>query len=275
MQISIRDIGYNSEQLRNAHTVQSVGVGLYVTGLKYSRELFPDGRLRTSDVTARVPSLRLYFPGGRSEYEYDRIRENWWVLLKEPVPLYYDFSLRQPVWRDGNTKLPIEPELRLDPAEVPALRLAFVKMRNGFFSGTSRGKVEADLILCGIMARFLASSTNQEKSDEFGVAGKLKQLIDADELCEHTLEELSRLAGVSRNQARRCFIAAYGEPPGEYRIKMRLGRIIDMICSSDLEMKEIAFRNGIKNVTYLNQLTRMHFNATPRELCRRLRDIER
>ncbi len=59
--------------------------------------------------------------------------------------------------------------------------------------------------------------------------------------------------------------------PGEYRMKQRLARIMDTIMFTDTGFKEIACRNGIANVSYLNRLLKKHFGMTPRELCRKYR----
>jgi len=268
MNISIYSTGYNTEPFRNIHIIGRTGIGLYVSGLKRSVEHFPDGRIRTPDVSTRVPSLRLYFPGGISEYEYSNIRENWWVTFADPTPVVYDFALRRPVCCIGENRIPVKSEIPLSPAEVSAARMAFSEIHAGWLSGTELGKATAELILCGVFSRFL--------KEEFHLASPLaadryKQLIDADIQWDFSLEELSDKLNLRRDCARSCFCEKFGISPGKYRIQQRLGRIMELISSSDLSLKEIAWQCGLKNVTYLNSLTRKHFNATPSELLRKFR----
>ena len=68
-------------------------------------------------------------------------------------------------------------------------------------------------------------------------------------------------------------MAEFGIPPGEYRIRQRLARIVRLISGTDLSMKEIAAEVGIAHTSYLNQLIRKYYHTTPLELCRKLRRL--
>lgn len=270
MNIEINASGYNAEPLRHSHIITSTAIGLYVQGLKHSVEKFPDGKIRTQDVSARVPSLRLYFPGGISEYEYDSIRENWWISLGDNPPVYYDFALKRPVFKIGNNKIPIKSEIPLAPAEIPAIRMTFAEIHAGIISKTDLGKATAELLLGGLLAKFLKEEFHYTSPS---IAERYKQLIDADIQWKYSLEELSDQLSSRRDITRDQFVEEFGMMPGKYRIQRRLGYIMDLITSSDLSAKEIAWQCGLKNVTYLNSLTKKHFNATPSELIHRFRRV--
>ena len=272
MDIKIHATGYNAEPLRHSHVIIRAGIGLYVQGLKHSVERFPDGKLRTRDVSSRVPSLRLYFPGGVSEYEYDNIRENWWVTFADPAPVYYDFAQKHPVFNLNGVKVPVQSEIPLAPAEIPAVRMAFAEIHSGWQSETLLGRATAELILSGVLARFLKEEFHFASP---ALADRYKQLIDADIQWQYSLEELSCKLGVKRDHARACFFKKYGISPGKYRIQQRLGHIMDLISTSNLSAKEIAWQCGLKNVTYLNALTQKHFDATPSELIQHFRRINK
>ncbi len=270
MNISILGYGYNTERLRNRHVINSTAIGLYVCGLKHSREFYPDGRIRTPDVSARIPSLRLYFPDGVSEYEYENIRENWWVAFGEPSPVYYDSAARQPMFRTEEGGIPIKAEIPLAPAEIPAVRMAFTDIRSGWESGSPLGRAIAELVLGSLLAKFLSSEYQLAAPT---MADRYKQLIDADVHWFHTLEELGAQLDLSRDEARACFQQKFGLTPGKYRIQQRLARIMELITSSNLSIKEIAWECGLKNVTYLNAITKRHFDSTPAALIRHFRRV--
>ena len=270
MDITIRDLGYNTERLRNRHVIGSTAIGLYVRGLKQNREFYPDGRLRTPDVSARIPSLRLYFPDGVSEYEYEDIRENWWVAFGEPTPVYYDSAACQPMFRTAAGGIPIKAEIPLAPAQIPTVRMAFTDIRAGWESGTALGRATAELILANLLAIFLKSEYQLAAPS---LADRYKQLVDADVHWSYTLEELGAQLNLSRDEARACFQANYGVTPGKYRMQRRLARIMELITSSSLSVKEIAWECGLKNVTYLNAITKRHFDSTPTNLIRHFRRI--
>ncbi len=272
MNIKICGAGYNAEPLCNRHTIGKTGIGLYVCGLKKSKEFYPDGGIRTHDVSTRTPSLRLYFSGGISEYEYDNVRENWWITFADPAPVYYDFDLKCPVFSDGTNKIPISPEIPLDPAEVSSVRLMFSEIRSGWISGTPLGLATAELLIGGLLAKFLKAEFQMEMPS---VAERYKQLIDADVKWTMSLEQLSSQLSMRRDDIRKCFVEKFGIQPGKYRIQQRLGLIMDLITSSNLSAKEITWQCGLKNVTYLNALTSKYFNATPMELIKRFRRINK
>lgn len=268
MNIAIYSMGFNAEQIQHSHVIEGSAIGLYVGGLKKSVERFPDGRIRTPDASYRVPALRLYFPGGFSEYEYENIRENWWIAFADPVPVYYDFSSKRAMLRLEDTSIPIKDELPLDPAEVVAVRHQFSEIYAAWQSGTAVGKATAELILGGVLARFLEAEFSWENGSP---AERFKNLIDSDIQWEFSLDELSSKLGMRRDVARKAFIEKFNISPGKYRIQQRLARIIELISMSDLSLKEIAWQCGLKNITYLNSLTSKYFNSTPGDLLRRLR----
>ena len=270
MNISIVGYGYNTELLRNRHVIQSTAIGLYVRGLKRNRELYPDGRVRTPDVNARLPSLRLYFPDGVSEYEYDDIRENWWIAFGDPTPVYYDSATRQAMFRTEGGGIPIKAEIPLAPAQIPTIRMAFNDIRTGWDSGTAMGRATAELILASLLATFLKSEYQLAAPT---LADRYRQLIDADVHWSHTLEELGGQLNLSRDEARACFQEKYRVTPGKYRMQRRLARIMELITSSNLSVKEIAWECGLRNVTYLNAVTRRHFDSTPTALIRHFRRV--
>jgi len=277
MNFSIQTSGYNTEAMKGDYTIKVYGVGLYVHGLKRTRRIFPDGSEPFLPAFGTdQPSLRLYFPGMRHIFEYDEPRENWWVALKDPAPFAYDRALRQAVWLEGDYSFPIPSAIALEKAEIPALRLIFSQVQEKLLSGLPQHFAEAELLLAGVLARFLkqqnADSAVDASTDD--VAEKLRKLIDSDAKWKYTLDELCAMAGVGRDCGRKCFYARYRIQPGDYRIKRRLALILNLLTSTGISIKEIAYRCGISHEAYLSALVRKHFQLSPQELRQKYRQMK-
>ena len=82
-----------------------------------------------------------------------------------------------------------------------------------------------------------------------------------------TLVQLFRTA-LPRDAARQAFQKQYHISPGEYRIRRRIQRMIFLMSSSSMSMKEIAGELGMKHASHLNSFVKQHFGKTPGELYR-------
>lgn len=271
MEFSVYMAGYNTEPLQGEHKIKDFGVGLYVSGLKHSQYILPDGRELKMPSS---PSLRLYLPGMISSYNYNELRENWWVVLREPSPIYYDFAIRKIIWSFNNHTLPLPFAVELAPAEIPIFRKIFSEINSKMQSALPKEHLEAELLLCNVLLRFL-SDKNFDTGDDLGVAEKLKRLIDNNDTWNCSIEDLCDHMNVSRDYARRCFFSYYRILPRDYRIQRRVSRIIELLTTTDLSIKEIAELCGISNATYLCGLIRDNCGITPKELRKKYRKIEK
>ncbi len=276
MEFNIHAVGFNTEPLQGWHTVKAYGIGIYVSGLISGSSFFPNGRPRRKQIVSGKPQpmLRLYFPGGKCFYSYSQIRENWWVALEEPCPFYYDFAKNAAICVYRGAKFEIPAEIPLEAAEVPAIRMAFSEILEKYTSGLPRERLEAELILQNIFLRFISAAVTPV-DDEHDIAGRLKRLIDEDRDFNYSLAELSTAAGVSRETARQCFFRRYQVNPREYRNRQRIGKVMNLITSTELSIKEIAFRCGFRNASHLTSIARKYLDATPSELRRKYRRITR
>ena len=272
MDFSIYMAGYNTEPMKGAHTVTCNGVGLYVSGLKRGSFTMPDGH---PGNFPNQPSLRLYMTNMVSSYEYIEPRENWWVVFKEPSPICYCFSMRGPVWRMGDYILPLPPYILLDAAEIPAMRRVFSEITSKMRSGLPAEHLEAELLISDVLLRFIHTESASSSSSDLGVAEKLKYLIDHDDAWAHSIEEMCDHAGVGRDYARRCFFARFRILPRDYRIQRRVSRIIELLNTTELTIKEIADCCGISNATYLSWLIKNNCGISPKNLRNRYRRIEK
>ena len=265
--LSIQTSGFNTESLKAEHTVKSHGVGLYVYGMKRTRRIFPDGSEPNLPAFGiNQPSLRLYVPGMRHIYEYEESRENWWVALEPPVPFEYNHSMREIIWNAGEYSFAIPAAIPLDNAEVPGMRMIFSQIHEKTLSGLPRDIIEAELMLAGVLVRFLQQKKPSADTSDCDIPEKLRRLIDNDEQEQYSLEELCAMVGVGRDFGRKCFFERYRILPGDYRRKRRIAQILNLLNSTDLSLKEIAYRYGISHQAYLSALIREKFQLTPTEL---------
>ncbi len=256
--------------MKGDYVVQSYGVGLYVCGLKRTRRLMPDGHETfLPGFGTEAPALRLFVPGMHHFFEYEDPRENWWVVLKEPAPFAFDKALHQTVWFEEGYTFPIPSAVVLEKAEVPALRLAFSQVQEKYLSGLPHNLAEAELLLAGVLARFLQQKKEAAVPPDDSISERLRKLIDNDTQWKHSLDELCAQVGIGRDRGRKCFFERYSILPGDYRIKRRLAMILNLLNSTDISIKEIAYRCGISHEAYLSALVRKHFQLSPQQLRRK------
>ncbi|MBO5201140.1 MAG: helix-turn-helix transcriptional regulator, partial [Lentisphaeria bacterium] len=212
----------------------------------------------------------LSLSGIRHRFEYNSNRENWILFLRQPCPFYYNGEQDSHFLRSPVCDFPIRSRIPLEKDEIPALRRLFQEIRHKTQSGLPQELAEAELLTCDLLRRFLKP---EHASETHSAAIRFRERIDSDPDCRRSLDELAAETGYSRDHIRQLFVAEFGIPPGEYRIRQRLARIIRLIPGTDLSMKEIAAEVGLSHTSYLNQLIRKYYHTTPLELCRKLRRL--
>jgi AraC-like DNA-binding protein/mannose-6-phosphate isomerase-like protein (cupin superfamily) len=67
------------------------------------------------------------------------------------------------------------------------------------------------------------------------------------------LEELQRIAHMSRSSLMRVFRKATGQTPIEYLTRLRIQKALELLRTTDLNMTEIAFRTGFTDSNYFSR----------------------
>ncbi len=80
---------------------------------------------------------------------------------------------------------------------------------------------------------------------------------------EISVDQLARIAKVSRRQLYRLFEQKHGEPVNENIIRRRLQRAAEMLIGSNLSVKEIAALAGFRNLSYFTRQFKEHFILPP------------
>ncbi|MCJ9749345.1 AraC family transcriptional regulator [Neorhizobium sp. BETTINA12A] len=85
---------------------------------------------------------------------------------------------------------------------------------------------------------------------------------------EHPLpvEELAKVAGLSRAHFSRIFAASEGVPPAEFVLQKRLERAIKLLTKTDgMPVKEVAIRSGFRDANYFSKVFRRVYGTNPTE----------
>lgn len=83
------------------------------------------------------------------------------------------------------------------------------------------------------------------------------------------VEELCRVAGMSKSQFYRQFTEATGMTPVQLILEERLRRAKDMLSGSDLSVKEVAYASGFNDPNYFNRIFKKIEGLTPGQFRRR------
>lgn len=78
-----------------------------------------------------------------------------------------------------------------------------------------------------------------------------------------SIDDMARLSNISRYHFSRLFTASEGIPPGEYLLKLRLHHAMELLRTTRLSCKEIAFRCGFNSAAYFCRYFKKAFDVTP------------
>jgi len=122
---------------------------------------------------------------------------------------------------------------------------------------------ELALILHGMLQRLAAGKG--EAGRRPGEAARMRGYIDRNFSGRVDIAALSGLIYKSGSQAIRIFKREYGETPYEYLIGRRLELARELLRSTNMLIKEVAYRSGFADEHYFSSVFRRRFGLTPRE----------
>lgn len=113
-----------------------------------------------------------------------------------------------------------------------------------------------------------AMTTQADERPARGALGKVKALQIADYIEQNlgtdiSLEDLARVAGLSRFHFLRAFKQATRETPYQHLLRRRIERAQELLRAGDLSIAEIAIVVGFKNSTRLSTAFRRLMDTTP------------
>lgn len=247
-------------------------LGLCISGLKYSVRRCPaGGRVLSAKWPDDPfePALLLTPKGTEIDFEYDASRENWVIACEIPA-LHYETGSKGFLleYRDTRLFLPFVKKIKQSRAGV--FRTRFHEITELYKSGVPANLCAAEAKAGDILACFFLDSSSAEKN-KTTPAQRFKSLIDSDMHFSKTLSELSREAGYSQEHLRVLFAAQFHTDPVKYRQQKRLHEIIRLMAETDLSLKEITDRVGMKNTTHLYSFLKKMYPVSPKELLEQYR----
>jgi len=88
-------------------------------------------------------------------------------------------------------------------------------------------------------------------------------LLEKEYLNPLSLNDMIEIANMSKGNFIRIFKNATHQTPNEYLIGVRLQHAIDLLCNTNLSIKEIAYQVGFSDNNYFSRLFRNKINTTP------------
>lgn len=80
------------------------------------------------------------------------------------------------------------------------------------------------------------------------------------------VEDLARVAGLSRAHFSRMFAANEGLPPAEFVLQKRLKRAVKLLTkTANMPVKEVAIRSGFEDANYFSKVFRRVYGTNPTE----------
>ena len=243
-------------------------LSLIVSGMEHMDILTPDG---TPAGSADNLSMILIPPGFQLDFEFNAQRENYTAL----------FHLDSLNWNPGSRKIELKQRdqiIELGPvAAVPHYRMKPLKEQFERICSLAASTIPADngiaeLLLAGFLAEYAEIFRRDSDQDIPDLVGQLKNAIDSDISFLHTMKEIMAGFPFTEYHLRKLFRKYYQTHPEEYRARLRLKRIQELMLDPSLSLKEIADAVGMNHVTHLNLFIRKRCGLTPMQMRRSLRN---
>lgn len=210
-------------------------------------------------VAAAAPFIALLPAGASVTYRYSERREQWAVLLQLPGLTPAEGGM---VRVDGSGAgdtflLPLFTPIVSE--HISGWEGEFLRLREAHQAPCAANRMRVRLGI-GNVIRYVID----QRRDIFpSPAAKLRWLIDEDQEMRLSLDELSRQCGYSPSRLRVLFEREVGLSPQAYRNQRRMSLAADLLCNSDLRVREVSVRVGCRQVSHFCALFKSAFGLTP------------
>ena len=118
---------------------------------------------------------------------------------------------------------------------------------------------------CLLLARLYASTLPHPAaaSEASTMVQRAREMMLNTEMRDLPLEEMARRLGTSYSNFRRTFREHTGIGPHQYRLHLRLSHARDLLLTTELSVKEIAFRSGFEEEQYFCRFFKKTMGRTP------------
>jgi len=93
----------------------------------------------------------------------------------------------------------------------------------------------------------------------------IKQFIDQHYMYPISLDDVAEMFYLSKEHVSRLFRKTYQQSVTQYILKKKMDHAADLICTSQLNYREIAFLTGFEDISYFYKQFKKHFQCTPGE----------
>lgn len=113
---------------------------------------------------------------------------------------------------------------------------------------------------------------SQTGDDYYGYIYKILQYINANYSREITMADLSEVTGLSPDYMARKFKATMHMSPSEYVRKFRISRAMELLCTTDLSVAEIAHKTGFSDISLFSRVFKQAVGLPPASYRKKMPD---
>lgn len=125
-------------------------------------------------------------------------------------------------------------------------------------------------ILALFIKRITSDNKETEKTFQFNDASKImeiKKLVEENADFNHfTLDELSKIAGMSKTKLKIKFKEIVGVSVYQHYLEVRMQKAKELLYSNPGSITNIAYGMGFKTVSHFSQLFKKHYGVNPKEM---------
>ncbi len=128
-----------------------------------------------------------------------------------------------------------------------------------------------DVLLCSALAQLIVADACCERQHSASPSRVLPHLQDVLDLMKAnrteslSVEQMARVAGLSKEYFIRQFKRTVGTTPGNYFLQMKMRTACDWLVNTDLHIREIAFRLGYEDPFYFSRIFKRLRGISPRQ----------
>lgn len=215
---------------------------------------------------ARVGTCVLTSPGQTHEFISRRDRSVYseiTFVYENPQQrrLTHSFEKLLSLYSGISISLPVQLQLE---AEVQQLQNRMVRITDYLNSSSEQSLYQAHRQLAQIFNFLIdCSSLNPITSIINDRLQRVRSWIEEHYQQNISMDELARMAGISRGYFFRSFKKAFGVSPLAYQQSLRIEAAKTLLQAASLNCNEIALRTGFENVGFFHRVFRKHAGMTP------------
>ena len=180
------------------------------------------------------------------------------------LPGYHALFILEPAWRQRHQ---FKSRLRLTPPELIRLLGLVDQLEEELNTRRSGFKFMASayfMQIVGYLARCFARARNPDSRALLRIGEAISHL-EANLQAPMDLEELAKIAHMSKRHFMRNFQAAIGNSPIAHLVQLRVNRAASLLRRSDHTITEVAFEVGFSDSNYFSRQFRKLLGVTPSE----------